>query len=85
LKEKSASLEVGEANASQIDYLNALIEAKQCSMNATEALAAKEASAAAAKKASDEWAASAKDIEKSLTDALMNGFDSGKSFAKALT
>ncbi|WP_312440227.1 tape measure protein [Janthinobacterium sp.] len=85
LKEKSASLEVGEANASQIEYLNALIEAKQRSMNATEALATKEASAAAAKKASDEWAASAKDIEKSLTDALMNGFDSGKSFAKALT
>lgn len=85
LKEKSAALEVGEANAAQIGYLNALIEAKQRSMNATEALAAKEASAAAAKKASDEWAASAKDIEKSLTDALMNGFDSGKSFAKALT
>lgn len=84
LKEQRAAVAMGEANAAQIEHLNALIEAKQRSMNATEALAAKEAAAAAAKKASDEWAASAKDIEKSLTDALMNGFDSGKSFAKTL-
>ncbi|MCC7681858.1 tape measure protein [Janthinobacterium sp. FW305-128] len=81
LKEQRAALAVGKENAAQIEYLNALIDAKQRSMTATEELAAKEASAAAAKKASDEWAASAKDIEKSLTDAFMNGFEGGKNLA----
>lgn len=81
LKEQRAALAVGKENAAQIAYLNALIDAKQRSMTATEELAAKEASAAAAKKASDDWAASAKDIEKSLTDAFMNGFEGGKNLA----
>ncbi|PHV51419.1 hypothetical protein CSQ91_10070 [Janthinobacterium sp. BJB301] len=81
LKEQRAALAVGKENAAQIEYLNALIDAKQRSMKATEELAAKEASAAAAKKASDDWAASAKDIEKSLTDAFMNGFEGGKNLA----
>ena len=81
MKEQRAALEVGKGNAAQIEYLNALIDAKQRSMTATEELAAKEASAAAAKKASDDWAASAKDIEKSLTDAFMNGFEGGKNLA----
>ena len=81
LKEQRAALAVGEENVAQIEYLNALIDAKQRSMTATEELAAKEASAAAAKKASDDWAASAKDIEKSLTDAFMNGFEGGKNLA----
>ncbi|KHA77920.1 hypothetical protein NC77_15665 [Janthinobacterium lividum] len=81
LKEQRAALAVGKENAAQIEYLNALIDAKQRSMTATEELAAKEASAAAAKKASDDWAASAKDIEKSLTDAFMNGFEGGKNLA----
>lgn len=81
LKEQRAALAVGKENAAQIEYLNALINAKQRSMTATEELAAKEASAAAAKKASDDWAASAKDIEKSLTDAFMNGFEGGKNLA----
>lgn len=81
LKEQLAALAVGKENAAQIEYLNALIDAKQRSMTATEELAAKEASAAAAKKASDDWASSAKDIEKSLTDAFMNGFEGGKNLA----
>ncbi|MDN2675600.1 tape measure protein [Janthinobacterium sp. SUN033] len=81
LKEQRAALAVGKENAAQVEYLNALIDAKQRSMTATEELAAKEASAAAAKKASDDWAASAKDIEKSLTDAFMNGFEGGKNLA----
>lgn len=81
LKEQRAALAVGKENAAQIEYLNALIDAKQRSMTAIEELAAKEASAAAAKKASDDWAASAKDIEKSLTDAFMNGFEGGKKLA----
>lgn len=81
LKEQRAALAVGKENMAQIEYLNALIDAKQRSMTATEELAAKEASAAAAKKASDDWAASAKDIEKSLTDAFMNGFEGGKNLA----
>jgi tape measure domain-containing protein len=81
LKEQRAALAVSKENAAQIEYLNALIDAKQRSMTATEELAAKEASAAAAKKASDDWAASAKDIEKSLTDAFMNGFEGGKNLA----
>ncbi|MEG1323561.1 MAG: tape measure protein, partial [Janthinobacterium sp.] len=81
LKEQRAALAVGNENVAQIEYLNALIDAKQRSMTATEELAAKEASAAAAKKASDDWAASAKDIEKSLTDAFMNGFEGGKNLA----
>lgn len=81
LKEQRAAMAVGNENVAQIEYLNALIDAKQRSMTATEELAAKEASAAAAKKASDDWAASAKDIEKSLTDAFMNGFEGGKNLA----
>lgn len=36
----------------------------------------------AAKKAKDEWERAADDINRSLTDALMRGFESGKDFAK---
>ena len=37
-----------------------------------------------AKKARDEWDATSKSIESSLTDALMRGFESGKDFGKNL-
>ena len=38
----------------------------------------------AAKKAADEWQRAADDINRSLTDALMRGFESGKDFAENL-
>ena len=38
----------------------------------------------AAKKAADEWERAADDINRSLTDALLRGFESGKDFAKNL-
>jgi hypothetical protein len=42
------------------------------------------AAADAAKKAADDWQRTADDINRSLTDALLRGFESGKSFAKVL-
>ncbi len=41
-------------------------------------------SAAAAKKARDDWQSAADSIEQSLTDALMRGFESGRGFAESL-
>ena len=46
--------------------------------------AAKEVAVDAAKKAADEWQRTSEQINSSLTDALMRGFESGKDFAKNL-
>lgn len=42
------------------------------------------AAADAAKQANEEWRRASQDIEKSITDSLMRGFESGKSFAENL-
>lgn len=63
------------ALASEIDALkerNELLGAK----------GVKNAAVDAAKTAADEWQRTADDINQSLTDALMRGFESGKDFAK---
>lgn len=44
----------------------------------------RKAAAEAAKDAATEWKRAAQDIERSLTDALLRGFESGKDFAKNL-
>lgn len=44
----------------------------------------KDAAADAAKKAEEDWKRAADSIEQSLTDALLRGFESGKSFGKNL-
>jgi phage-related minor tail protein len=46
--------------------------------------AAKEVAVDAAKKAAEEWKRTAEQIESSITDSLMRGFESGKGFAENL-
>lgn len=46
--------------------------------------AAKEVAVDAAKKAAEEWKRTAEQIESSITDSLMRGFESGKGFAESL-
>ena len=50
--------------------------------NAKRAGAARETAVEEAKKAADEWQRTSEQINSSLTDALMRGFESGKDFAK---
>lgn len=46
---------------------------------------ARDAGIEAANKTSDEWKRAGEDIERSLTDALMRGFESGRGFVDSLT
>lgn len=59
-----------------------LAKAKQGGAAKEAALDIEKASADAAKKAADDWAKASEQINNTLTDALMRGFESGKDFAK---
>ena len=82
-------LQNADASAVQIQLLEQEINLRKQLVTAMRTKAGKEASVEAgkdAKKAADEaakaWQKASDDIEKSLTDALMRGFESGKDFAQ---
>ncbi len=67
-----------------IEALDARIAAQRRLVAALKAHEVKEAAAESAQQAQREWERTAKNIERSLTDALMRGFESGKDFARNL-
>ena len=66
------------------DALKQQAQAYRDLAKAKRAGAAKEVAVDAAKKAADEWQRTSDQVNQSLTDALMRGFESGKDFAKNL-
>lgn len=84
LEERRAILAGFEGSAAAVEQLDREIAARKrlaTVMNEKEVL---EAGTKAAKEAEKEWARSASEIERSITDSLMRGFDSGKGFAENL-
>lgn len=71
------SLQAGDAYRAEAAALRALASAKTAG-------AAKQVAADTAKAAADEWRKASEQIEQTLTDALMRGFESGKDFAQNL-
>jgi len=71
------SLQAGDAYRAEAAALRALASAKTAG-------AAKQVAADTAKAAADEWRKASEQIEQTLTDALMRGFESGKDFARVL-
>lgn len=84
LNEKLALESLKSANEENIAYLEREIEARQRIAEASAGLAARKATDDAAKHAADAWKKTADKIGDSITDALMRGFESGKSFAQTL-
>lgn len=66
----------------QADAYRDLAAAKRAGASKEQWLEAEKESAAAAKKAAEDWERTAEKINDSITDALMRGFESGKDFAK---
>lgn len=60
------------------------IQARKQLANAIDTKDARKAAADSAKAASDEWQRAAADIERTLTDALMRAFESGKGFFESM-
>lgn len=68
----------------QAEAYRELAAAKKAGATKEMALDLEKANREAAKKAADEWQRAADDINRSLTDALLRGFESGKGFAENL-
>ena len=87
LEEMKQNLEL-ERNQAQmpgvIERLEARIAAQQRLVTALREGEVKEASEKSAKDAAAEWKRAAESIERTLTDSLMRGFESGKGFAQNL-
>lgn len=88
LEEQAAAAERRAALADEIDWSGKLGDAYRDQAAALRELAQVKVSGAAAKSiadsaksAADEWRRTAESIERSITDGLMRGFESGKSFA----
>jgi hypothetical protein len=64
------------------DAIQAEIEARQRLIELIQGKETREATARSAKEAADEWRKSADQINQSLTDALLRGFEAGKDFAE---
>lgn len=91
LLDAAASKERLAVLADEIDWSGDLGRAYQAEAKALRELAAaktagaaKQVAADTAKAAADEWQRASQQIEQSLTDALMRGFESGKGFADVL-
>lgn len=87
LQEKqAAALTAGDQEAA--DAIKAEIEARTTLAELIRGKDVREsmdkAAADAAKQANEEWRRASQDIEKSITDALLRGFESGKGFAENL-
>lgn len=74
----AASIVENDANRAQLEVLRDQARLLRDLAAGKRTAAVKEQSAEAAKQAAEEWKRSAQQIENSLTDALMRGFESGK-------
>lgn len=81
LQDKLAAFTAGSENAEAVEKE---IAAQRRLIEVLQRGEARDAGAAAAKAAEDEWKRTAESIERSLTDALLRGFESGKGFAENL-
>ena len=84
LREQQAALMREGDRDSEVLALQAEIDARKQIASAIGSREARAASEQAAKDAATEWARTAQEIERSLTDALMRGFESGKDFGRNL-
>lgn len=85
LEEARAIAEFNGADQHKLDFLQREIDLRKQlkeELLIKEQREADQASAKAAKAASDEWKKTSDDIANSLTDALMRGFEDGKDWAK---
>lgn len=84
LREQQAALmRTGDRDA-EVLAIQAEIDARKKLKDAIGSKEARDASAQTAKDAAEEWKRASQQIEQSLTDALMRGFESGKGFAMVL-
>lgn len=67
-----------------VDNIEKRIAAQKRLIDATRGLEARQVAEDAAKHAADEWQKATDQINQSLTDSLMRGFESGKGFARSL-
>ena len=84
LEAKLASIDYAAASFEEIDALEKEIAARKRLATAMRSGEIKDANAKAAQDAAREWQKSADEINRSLTDALMRGFESGKGFGQNL-
>lgn len=84
LEDQKTVLQGFDGSAETIDLIEREISARKRLAQAGDTLAAKKEADKAAQKAADEWKRAAEQIENSITDALMRGFESGKGFAENL-
>jgi len=84
LEEKLAQADTSKGYTREIAELEAVIDAKRRSAVAISQVDQMETSKKAAEQAAEDWKRAGEDINRSLTDALLRGFESGKSFGKNL-
>ena len=84
LEEKLAKADASKGYTREIAELEAVIDAKRRSIVAISQVDQMETSKKAAEQAAEDWKRAGDDINRSLTDALLRGFESGKSFGKNL-
>jgi tape measure domain-containing protein len=84
LEEKLAKADASKGYTREIAELEAVIDAKRRSVVAISQVDQMETSKKAAEQAAEDWKRAGEDINRSLTDALLRGFESGKSFGKNL-
>jgi len=84
LEEKLAQADTSKGYTREIAELEAFIDAKRRSVVAISQVDQMETSKKAAEQAAEDWKRAGEDINRSLTDALLRGFESGKSFGKNL-
>ena len=81
-EQRAKALAVGDVET--LAALRAEIDARRQLATLMDSREARTAATRAADDAARDWARAAQDIERSLTDALLRGFESGKGFAKTL-
>lgn len=84
LEEKLAKADASKGYTREIAELEAVIDAKRRSVAAISQVDQMETSKKAAEQATEDWKRAGEDINRSLTDALLRGFESGKSLGKNL-
>ena len=84
LEEQRAQLAGDPARSAELAAIEREIEARKRLIGEIRSKDQRESAAKAADDAAKEWAKSSDAIEKSLTDALMRGFESGKGFLQNL-
>ncbi len=80
---RAALMEEG-TNAAAVAAVEREIEARRDLIRALSDKSGREAAAESARTAADSWRAAAADIERALTDALVRGFEGGKSVVKSI-